>query len=78
MNAPNIPAENIMRLLVESLGMAKTLDLLAAESNIAAIRCSMGTSEPYKRAAQNYHNVGEALSELRKRAYPQTVRESAQ
>jgi len=63
----NIEAQKIMRMLVESLGMARTLELLASEAEECAIRC--GTSERWQSAARNYLSVRTRLRNIRSEVY---------
>jgi hypothetical protein len=69
---PSIEAQALMRLLVENLGMAHTLDLLVAEARDAARRC--GTSESYRKAAENYLSVAYRVEAVRKDIFPKDSR----
>jgi hypothetical protein len=65
---PSIEAQALMRLLVENLGVAHTLDLLASEARNAARRC--GTSESYRKVAENYLSVAYRVEAVRRDIYP--------
>ncbi len=62
-----IPAGQILRTLIDTLGMAKTLHILENEAEYAAIRC--GTLAQWQPAACNYLRIARRVRTLRLEAY---------